>query len=68
MIRFLRNLLTRVSRWMRSLFMVERPVMRCPYYHVIDTRMPRYEIVNGEWVRVASSSGRKWCCSTMARW
>lgn len=52
MIRSLRSLLIRLSRWLGSLFKVERPVMRCPYYHIIDTRMPRYEIVDGEWVLV----------------
>lgn len=46
----------RVSRWLDSLFGIKRRMtwrqQQQHFYHVIDTRLPRYEIVNGQWEKM----------------
>lgn len=48
----------RVSRWLDSLFGVKRRMTwrQKHFYHTIDTRLPRYEIVNGQWEKVSPVS------------
>ncbi len=42
----------RVSRWLDDLQGIKRRLTwrQRMFYHVIDTRLPRYDFANGEWV------------------